>query len=62
MVSTLARVAALVPLAKVRVSLPVPKSTEPLVTALAKVMASVVVPPTRVSTLLRVPVLAKRRG
>ena len=56
-VSTLVTVAVLVPLARVSVSLPAPRSTEPLATAVPKVTVSAPVPPIRVSMLLTVPVL-----
>ena len=57
MVSMLATVAVLVTLAKVSVSLPAPRSIEPLATAVPSVTVSAPVPPIRVWTLLTVPVL-----
>ncbi len=57
MVSMLLTVAVLVALARVRVSLPAPRSMEPLETAAPRVMASVPEPPIRVLVLLTVAVL-----
>ena len=53
----MATVAVLAPSARVSVSLPAARSTEPLETAVVRVMASAPAPPIRVSTLLSVPVL-----
>ena len=57
MVSTLPSVAVLVALARIRASLPAPRSTLPLANAVARVTVSLPVPPISVLTLLTVPEL-----